>query len=57
MFWSFVWAGRNYIQGLHNVLRKLFHDKMNTALPKHSFAVKKLIKSLSSYGRNVISTD
>lgn len=38
--WGFVWAGHNYLQGLHNVLKQFFHDKRNTALPKHSSAVK-----------------
>lgn len=38
---GFVWAGHNYLQGLHNVLKQFFHDKMNTTLPKHSSAVKK----------------
>lgn len=27
--------------------KQFFHDKMNTALPKHSIAVKKTIKSFS----------
>lgn len=38
---GFAQATQKYLQGLHNVLRHFVHDKINTALPKHSFAGKK----------------
>lgn len=38
---GFAQATQKYLQGLHNVLRHFIHDKINTALPKHSFAGKK----------------